>query len=128
MNINNPMPAMSNSIQNGINHPNTEKLGHMLIGGVVALLLQHHIDIHEQVATLQQFFGSDEFHAALVAVFGIWNVLKKGVQTVQVAPTTFTVGSSAQTIWPGTGGGPIATIIPSPAPLPAAPGVGATVK
>lgn len=63
-----------------VQHPNTDKIVNIAIGAAIGLALQHGIDLHEQVATLTQFFSSTEGHAVVMAVLVIIAKVKDGMK------------------------------------------------
>jgi hypothetical protein len=63
-----------------IQHPNTDKIVNIAIGAAIGLALQHGIDLHEQVATLTQFFSSTEGHTVVMAVLVILAKVRDGMK------------------------------------------------
>ena len=86
--------------QQAIHHPTAANLVHFALGAAAYGLLQHGIDVKEQVATIQQFLGSDEAHALLVACIGIFSAVRQGTAT---QPSTVYVQTPGATNWSAPG-------------------------
>lgn len=68
-----------------VQHPNTEKLVTLAIGALLGLAAQHGID-KDQIATLTQFFSSEEFRTVALAIVVIFKQVKDGLVKPQPLP------------------------------------------